>query len=207
MRLLIILFCSVALLLLGSDSPAHGAAPKVLCSEAPCQYRMQGGNFYLRLFPFKIACRAASGVGSMNSTATGMTTISFSGCRERVTPFAFGCVNAGGPLGTIETNELSTTSYEEGSSRGLQFGGLYLSFVCGGLEQALHIEGFFTGDIDPQSCDETARRFPMRVELIGHGREGSDPNYDVYVDGYGGEQYEFTPRWPLAFEHSVKFVC
>jgi hypothetical protein len=207
MRLLIILFCSAALLLLGSNSPAHGAAPKVLCSEAPCRYRMQGGNFYLRLFPFKIACRAASGVGSMNSSATGMTTISFSGCREQVTPFAFGCVNAGGSLGTIETNELSTISYEEGKSRGLQFGGVFLSFVCGGLERALHIEGFFTGDIDRRSCDETARRFPLRMELIGHGREGSNPNYDVYVDGYGGEEYEFTPPWSLAFEDPARFAC
>ena len=208
MRVLTVLLCSMSLVVLaGSDSAARAAAPKVLCSQSSCQYRMQGGNFYLRLYPFKIACRAAGGVGQMDSSVTGTTTISFSGCREEVTPFTFGCVNAGVPLGTIETNELSTTSYEGGRSRGLQFSGLYLSFVCGGLEQALHIEGFFTGDIGPRSCDETARRFPLRMELIGHGREGSAPNYDVFVDGYGGEEYEFTPRWSLTFKSPARFAC
>jgi hypothetical protein len=70
---------------------------------------------------------------------------------------------------------------------------LLISFVYGGLEQALHIEGFFTEDIDSRACDETDGGSPPDG-MIGHGREGFNPNYDVYVDGYEGERYEFTPR-------------
>lgn len=207
MRVKVLLSCSLAILLLsGFNSAAHGAVPRLQCTKAPCHYRIEGGSFYLRLLQLKIGCQVTRGVGEM-STSVGTTAIRFSGCREEVTPFTFGCINAGGPLGTIETNALSTTTYEEGRNRGLQFGGLEMSFVCGGLAKALHIEGYLIGEIDPRACDVEERRFPIRMELIGHGREGTGSNYDVFVDGYGNEQYEFSPPWNLEFDGAAGFSC
>jgi hypothetical protein len=208
MRLGVLLLCSVAILALsGISSAAHGAVPTLRCAAAPCQYRIEGGGFYLRLHQLKIGCQATRGVGEMSSSATGTATISFSGCREEMTPFTFGCVNGGGPLGTIETNRLSTSVYEEGGKRELQFGGMRLDFVCGGFGKALHLEGFLAGEIGPRACDVAVHRFPMPTELIAHGREGTGANYDVYVDGYGDEQYEFSPPWRLEFEGSARFDC
>ncbi|HSS41941.1 MAG TPA: hypothetical protein VLK37_05240 [Solirubrobacterales bacterium] len=71
----------------------------------------------------------------------------------------------------------------------------------------MRIEGFLVGEIDPEQCRATTQRYALHTTLYAHGKEEGTPYYDVYIDGYGGEQYEFESGWQLAFDRAGRLRC
>jgi len=203
-----ILLLSAMMLLLAFGLPAMvSAAPGVQCAEAPCSFAVSGGRaFDLRLRELEIRCHKAAGSGKFRTENLGMTRIGFVGCREQETPFAFSCLGRPGSSNTIGTNALGSSTLEEDGIHGLLLSGARFSFVCGGFRR-VHVEGFFVAKLNPQQCHVTGRRYPVRMELIAHGAEGAGATYDVFIDGYGGEQYEFDTSWQLKFKREATIRC
>ncbi|HSS43099.1 MAG TPA: hypothetical protein VLK37_11200 [Solirubrobacterales bacterium] len=148
-----------------------------------------------------------TGSGKFQSEDSGMMRIAFHGCREEMTPFGFSCFGGKGSGGVLKTNLMGVTTISEARTRSILMSGIQLFFACGGLRR-VHVEGFFTSAIEPRACGTTSRHFTLHTRLIAHGREGEDqPNYDVYIDGFGGEEYDFEKPWRLKFDGDARLRC
>lgn len=182
-------------------------APRLSCGDSACPVEMSGGEFQLRLRGIDLRCRSVTGGGRFESDDFGMMRIAFRGCREEMTPFGFSCFGREASGSVLETNPMGVTMISEVGTRGFLMSGTQLFFACGGLRR-VHVEGFFTSEISPRACGSTKRRLTLHTKLIAHGREGEDqPNYDVYIDGFGGEEYDFEGPWQLRFDREVRLRC
>jgi hypothetical protein len=182
-------------------------APRVSCGDGACRVDVSGGGFKLRLRGIELRCRLVTGSGRFESEDTGTMRIGFGGCREEMTPFRFSCFGEKPTGEVLETNPMGVITISEVGTRGILMSGTQLFFACGGLRR-VHVEGFFTSEISSRECGSTTRHLALHTKLIAHGREGENqPNYDVYIDGFGGEEYDFDRPWFLRFGRGVVLSC
>jgi hypothetical protein len=161
----------------------------------------------MRLRGIELRCRSVTGSGRFESEGSGMIRIGIRGCREEMTPFRFSCLGPKAPGGALETNSMGVTTINEVGTRGILMSGTQLFFACGGLSR-VHVEGFFTSEFSSRECGATTRHLTLHTKLIAHGRESEgQPNYDVYIDGFGGEEYDFEKPWQLRFDRDVRLMC
>ncbi|HEX3042778.1 MAG TPA: hypothetical protein VHP56_11885 [Solirubrobacterales bacterium] len=192
----------------GSGGVAQASlSPRLSCGDSACRVAVSGGGFKLRLRGIELRCRSVRGGGRFESEDTGTMRIGFGGCREEMTPFKFSCFGEKPPGAVLDTNPMGVTTLSEGGTPGILMSGTQLFFACGGLSR-VHVEGFFTSAISRGQCGATTRHLTLHTKLIAHGREGENqPNYDVYIDGFGGEEYDFDRPWRLRFGHEVRLRC
>jgi len=136
--------------------------------------------------------------------------IGFFRCREQTTPFEMSCVEREvSDDGAIKTNDMSALLIEEGGSPNLLLNSTTIAFVCGGGRE-MHIEGYFIGEISQDACNGQAQQVGLHMKLIAHGHEGSlpeAPNYDVYIDGRRGEEWDFAKDWRVKFSRPALMEC
>jgi hypothetical protein len=203
-------------LLLGVLLPcvSHARAslsPELICGREPCHVWMQGGPFALHLQDVEMKCKSATGQGLFESRTTGRMRIESHGCREHATPFEMSCIDHDkGSSGAIETNTMGSSMVDEAGSPNILLNSTEINFICGGGEP-VHVEGFFIGAVGPDACKGAARlRYGLHMKLIAHGHEGVSsqaPNYDVYIDGRSGEEWDFEKDWAVDFGRPVQIVC
>lgn len=201
--------CVALLASLSGPGGVAGASmsPRLSCGDSACRVAVSGGEFKLRLRGIELRCRSVTGSGRFESEDSGTMRVGFRGCREEMTPFNFTCFDENPSGAVLETNSMGVTTISEVGTRGILMSGTQLFLACGGLSR-VHIEGFFTSEISPHACGSTTRHLTLHAKLIAHGRESEDqPNYDVYIDGFGGEEYDFDRPWRLRFDHDVRLRC
>jgi hypothetical protein len=154
-------------------------------------------------------CESVTGWGHFGSETYGVTRIGFHGCREQVTPFEMSCSEVGSSGGAIKTNAMTSSTVIEGGAPHLLLNSAESSFICGG-GRVVRIEGFFIGEMVSDVCGGTTRDYGLHMEFIAHGHEGSlvgAANFDVYIDGYGDQDYEFETPWSLKFDRAATLIC
>jgi len=204
----VLAFVAVLTLLSGTGGVAQARmAPRLSCGDSACRVEVNGGGFHLRLRGIEIRCRSMTGRGRFESEESGAIRIGFRGCREEMTPFRFSCFGEKPSGAVLETNSMGATTLSEAGTQGILMSGTQLFFACGGLSR-VHVEGFFTSEIARRQCGSTTRQLILHTKLIAHGREGENQsNYDVYIDGFGGEEYDFDRPWRMGFDHEVRLRC
>lgn len=198
---LIILGCTM-----GQETPAANGRPALRCDQMPCRYSVSGGSFLLESAGFSFRCLGVVGAGRFQSSTIGWISLGFSNCHEQSTPFHFSCLGLEQPFTTVRTNEMGTSPLEEEGIQGYLLSGVVVRMRCGASPQ-LTLEGFFDAGISKEECNRDTDRFSVHMKLIGHGRQGSGPNYDLFIDGYEGEDYDFTSPWYFRFAHPVVIDC
>lgn len=199
-------------LLLGMAWATCGSAqaflsPRLACGEGSCHARLTGSAFVLQLQDVEMNCRSAAGWGHLVSEASGTMRIGLYGCRELATPFKMSCVGTSG--GAIKTNGMASALVEEGGIPNVLLSSAETSFNCGG-GRVTQIEGYFIGGFDRNACGDAARGYGLHMSFMGHGHEGTSAgaaNYDVNIDGRGGEEYDFETGWKLKFSRIVRLRC
>lgn len=204
----------ICVVLLGALVASGGHAKALLssgvtCGSGSCRAALSGGAFELQLQEVEMRCRSVIGSGHFDSPNSGLMRVGFLGCREQATPFGMSCVGNDASGDEIETNVMGTTTVNEHGSPGVLLNSAELSFTCGG-GGFVHIEGFFVGEVSHRACGGAARQYGLHMTLIAHGHEGTSPeaaNYDVYIDGRGGVEYDFETPWRLRFDRVAELHC
>lgn len=188
--------------------PAYAAdrPPELQCSTFPCPYTLSGGTLELNFGASRVKCLAVAGNGQYRTPTIGVTALELDECREQVTVFHFRCSSTGQPNRPARTNPLQTQVMTgAGGEPKLQFMNTRLSLVCAGALR-FHVEGYLISHIDQQQCNSRDSKYQVEPVLFAHGRIGSGPLYDVYVDS-DDSTYRVPGPWRMQFSHNVILRC
>jgi hypothetical protein len=179
--------------------------PRLTCEEAPCTFRVIGGDLVLRSGADRVMCLSASGHGRFSQATTATAELRFIGCREGVTPSGSSCLGVDPATASVSSDQLGVHLMAESGSPELRLLNLRFRMHCGDSLE-FEVEGYLAAVFTRDQCYRESHDYKLGVTLFGHGGRVPGPTYDIFV-GEEGETYELPSPWRLRFERAATLRC